>query len=75
MKVLDGYASNIKRCIIDGKIHGLNSHGHHIIMEQLLPLVARKVTNKNVGIALIELNNFFKEPYSRIVTPQDFEML
>ena len=32
VKVLDGYASNIKRCIVDGKIYGLKSHGHHIII-------------------------------------------
>jgi len=42
-KVLDGYASTIKRCIVDGKIYGLKSHDHRVIMRQLLPLVVRKM--------------------------------
>jgi len=75
VKVPDGYASNIRRRIIDGKIYGLKSHDHHIIMQQLLPLIARKMEDKNVAIALIELSNFFKELCSKVATPQDFERL
>ena len=75
VKVPDGYASNIRRRIIDGKIYGLKSHDHHIIMQQLLPLIARKMKDKNVAIALIELSNFFKELCSKVATPQDFERL
>ena len=71
MKVPDGYAANIKRRIVDGKIYSLKSHAHHIIMQQLLPLITRKMENKNLGVILIELNNFFKELCSRVVTCED----
>jgi len=33
MKVPAGYMANIKRCIVGGKIYGLESHDHHVIMQ------------------------------------------
>ena len=33
VKELDGYMSNIKRCIIESKIYGLKCHRCHIIMQ------------------------------------------
>ena len=44
-------------------------------MRQLLPLIARKTNDKNMGIALVELSNFFKELCSKVATPQDFDRL
>ena len=41
VKVPNGYALNIRRPIIDGKIYGLKSHDYRSIMQQLLPLIAR----------------------------------
>ncbi|KAH7838456.1 hypothetical protein Vadar_026622 [Vaccinium darrowii] len=40
VKVLDGYASNISRCVNVKKrtISGLKSHDNHILMDQLLPI-------------------------------------
>ena len=60
VKAPDGYAVNIKRCFVDGKIYGLKSHDHYIIMQQLLPLVMMKLQNKNVNAILIELSTSFK---------------
>ena len=60
---------------MDGKIYGLKSHDHYIIMQQLLPLIVRKMQNKNFGTVLIELSAFFKEPCSKNATPEDFENL
>ena len=50
MKVPDGYASNISRCVqVDKrKIFGLKSHECHILMQQLLSLAIRGVLHKNV---------------------------
>ncbi|XP_021775990.1 uncharacterized protein LOC110739815 [Chenopodium quinoa] len=42
VRVPDGYAANIKRRFVDGKLSGLKSHDHHILMQQLLPLALRK---------------------------------
>ena len=43
VKMLDGYASNISRCVNlkDRKISGLKSHDCHILIEDLLPLALR----------------------------------
>jgi hypothetical protein len=37
LKLPDGYAVGLKRCVnVKGKIHGLKSHDYHIIIERLL---------------------------------------
>ena len=62
VKVPDGYAANISRCVRlkDRKIFGLKSHDCHILMQQLLPLAVRRALPKNVSAVLIELSNFFR---------------
>ena len=44
-------------------------------MQQLLLLIEGKIKDKNMGIALIKLSNFFKELCSKVAAPQDFEWL
>jgi hypothetical protein len=41
LKFSDGYAAGLKQYVNvkAGKIHGLKSHGYHIIMERLLPIM------------------------------------
>jgi len=77
VKVPDGYASNITRCVQlrERKINGLKSHDHHVIMQQLLPLVVRKLRNKELILVLIEVSSFFRELCSKVATPHDFEWL
>lgn len=60
---------------MDGKIYGLKSHDHHFIMQQLVPLVVRKMQSKNLNVVLIEKSTFVKELCSKIATPEDFESL
>ena len=61
VKVQDGYASNISRCIQvnERKIFGLKSHDCHVLMQQLLPLAICGVLHKNVCAAIVELCIFF----------------
>lgn len=63
VKVPDGYALNISRCvdIRQKKINSLKSHDCHIIMEQLQPIALRIVLSKNVNSMVIELCSIFKE--------------
>jgi hypothetical protein len=61
VKMPDGYASNIKRCV-DGKgcmVTGLKTHDYHVILQKLLPLVVRNILPEIVVIPLIELSRFF----------------
>ena len=61
VKLLDGYASNIRRSI-DAKgckVAGLKSHDYHIIFQKRLPLVVCDILPTDVVIPLIQLSNFF----------------
>lgn len=73
IKVPDGYAANISRCVDvkQMKINGLKSHDFHIIMQQLLPLLLRGVKNAHVRSYLTELSKIFQQIYSKVAQPQD----
>ncbi|KAK2444096.1 hypothetical protein QL285_015149 [Trifolium repens] len=62
VRVLDGYSSNISRCVdeVRQKIFGLKSHDCHIIMEQLLPLAIRNLLPNHVTAVLVEFCSFFR---------------
>ena len=61
IKLPDGYASNIRRCVdVKGcKVAGLKSHGYHIIFQKLLSLVVHVILPTDVVIPLIQLSSFF----------------
>ena len=75
MKVLDGYASNISRCIQvnERKIFGLKSHDCHVLMKQLLPLAIHGGLHKNVCAAKVELCSFFKQLCSKVLKTYQLE--
>lgn len=78
VKVPDGYASNISRCINlkGGKISGLKSHDCHILMQQLLPIAIRCTDlPRHVCSTIIELCNYFRELCSNYNTSEDYERL
>jgi hypothetical protein len=77
VKFPDGYVGNIRHNILvnDKKIIGLNSHGSHILLQDLLPLVVRRVLHKEVCAVLIHLSNFFKKLYSPLIETSDMERL
>ncbi|XP_060969762.1 uncharacterized protein LOC133036989 [Cannabis sativa] len=77
IKVPDGYAANISRCVDvnQRKIHGLKSHDFHIIMTQLLPLALRGMSSLHVCQHITTLSNYFRMMYSKVAQPQDFMQL
>lgn len=76
VKVPDGYASNIKKCFEDGKIHGLKSHGYHILIQVLLPLAIRNVgLPKKLAYAILDLCRFFQGLCSTSNRVEDFKEL
>ncbi|KAM2881527.1 hypothetical protein COP2_014599 [Malus domestica] len=54
-------------------IWGLKSHDHHVLMQQLLPIAARKALPKNVVEALFEFTNFFRQLCSKANVQSDLE--
>lgn len=77
IKVPDGYASNISRCIKlkQRKIGGLKSHDAHVMMQQLLPIALRGSLPKKVVLPLIELCCYFREVCSKVLQIEELERL
>jgi hypothetical protein len=73
----DGYASNIKKCVdVDRcKVSGLKSHDYHVILQKLLPLIARHILPEAVARPLIELSRFFNALCLKEVVKSDMETL
>ena len=77
VRVPDGYASNISRCVKlkDRMITGLMSHDSHVLMQQLLPIAVRGSLSPNVVQPLIEMSAFFTSIYSTTLTQGDMDRL
>ncbi|KAL6315671.1 hypothetical protein AAG906_005759 [Vitis piasezkii] len=77
VKVPDGYASNISRCVQvnERKIFGLKSHDCHVLRQQLLPLAIRGVLHKNICVVIVELCSFFKQLCSKVLKTDQLEHL
>ena len=69
VKVPDGYASNISRCV------QVKSHDFHVLMQQLLPLAIRGVLHKNVCVVIVELCSFFRQLCSKVLKTNQLEHL
>ena len=69
VKFLDGYASNISRCVNleGGTMHGLKTHDCHILLQRILPAALRGLVRKDVYEVLAELGRFFRQLCSKTV--------
>ncbi|KAH0669662.1 hypothetical protein KY285_023829 [Solanum tuberosum] len=77
IKVLDGYSSNISRCVdlAQKKIFGLKSHDGHVLLEQLLPLAIRNVLPDHIVTVLVEFSSFFRVLSSKTFNPSELDIL
>lgn len=77
IKVPDGYAGNISRCVNveQGKISGLKSHDCHILMQELLPLALRGVLPDNVTAVLFDLCGYFRELNAKVLYIDELKKL
>jgi len=71
IKVPDGYASNISRCVKEAqcKLIGLKTHDCHILIQQLFPIAIRGLLSKNVTEVLFELCSCFRELCAKVLYP------
>ena len=67
VKLPDGYASNIRRCVDENRcqLSGLKTHDYHIIFQKLLPLVLRNILPQEVVVPFIDLSRFFSSLRSK----------
>ncbi|XP_074324381.1 uncharacterized protein LOC141661296 [Apium graveolens] len=77
LKLPDGYASNISRCVNWKKncIRGMKSHDCHVFMQKMLPIVCRDLLPKHVSDPIIELCNFFQDLCSSSLKYTDLEKM
>jgi len=77
VRVPDGYASNVSRCVRlkERTISGLKSHDSHVIMQVLLPIALRRSLPDNVVRPLVELSAFFRDLCSTNLTQEDMDRL
>ncbi|GAA0162924.1 hypothetical protein LIER_43621 [Lithospermum erythrorhizon] len=73
----DGYSSNISSKVrMEGRtLKGLKSHDHHVFLQFVLPIAARRSLPKNVVDVLIEVANVFRQLCSRINKKSDLEQM
>jgi hypothetical protein len=62
VRVPNGYASNVSRCVRlkERTISGLKSHDSHVLMQQRLPIALRGSLPDNVIRPLVEMSAFFR---------------
>jgi hypothetical protein len=78
VRVPDGYASNISRCVRlnDRTMSGLKSHDCHVLMQQLLPIALRgSKLPSNVVKVLVDMSTFFRGIYETTLTPEALDRL
>jgi hypothetical protein len=61
VKFLDGYASNLARCIDAGgcKLERQKTHDYHILLQRVLPACLRGLVDQEIYVAIVELGKFF----------------
>uniref|UniRef100_A0A803MX60 Transposase n=1 Tax=Chenopodium quinoa TaxID=63459 RepID=A0A803MX60_CHEQI len=73
IKVPNGYAGNISRCVNIEKANlvGLKSHDCHILTQQLLPVALRGLLPKDVVAVLSDLCGYFRDICSKNIRVSD----
>jgi len=76
LRMPDGYASNLRRCvnIEQGRMIGMKSHACHVFMKQLLPIAFSALPNE-VWKPLAVLSKFFKDLCSTILRVDDLSLM
>jgi hypothetical protein len=74
LSFLDGYASNILRCVKEAqcKVSGMKSH---VFIQRLLPTAFRPYLPRPLWEALIELSVFFRDIYTTNLNVQHMELM
>ena len=77
VRVLDGYSSNISRCVKlkEHKISGMKSHDNDILMQQLFPIAIHGSLPTKVSRSLIDLSCFFRDICSKVLIVEELRAL
>ena len=61
------YVLALHKKIVKGKFSGLKSHDFHVLIQQILPLCFRKVSNKSLAATIIRLSRVFRRLCAKTV--------
>ncbi|KAL8116910.1 hypothetical protein AgCh_023190 [Apium graveolens] len=79
LKLSDGYASNIARCVTDKtpyrELKGIKSHDYHVFLERLLLIAFQDQLYKPIWDALMELSCSFNDLCSKTLNEKDMSIL
>ena len=78
VRVPDGYASNISRCVRmnDHTLSGLMNHENYVIMQKLLPIALRgSKLPKNAMKVMVDMSTFFKGICETTLIPEALDRL
>jgi hypothetical protein len=78
VRVPDGYASNISRCVKmdDRTLSGLKSHNNHVIIQQLFPIALKgSKLPSNVIKVMVDMSIFFMGICKTTLTPKALDRL
>ena len=70
-----GYVSTLFTKINSGKLRGLKSHDHHILLQQILPVSLRNVGDKGVVGAIMRLSRIFQRLCMKVINPDSRDQL
>ena len=65
------YVSALHKKISKGKLSGLKSHDFHVLLQQILPVCFRKVSNKALAGTVIRLSRVFRKLCAKTVDLED----
>lgn len=77
IKVPDGYASNISRCVNlrERTLSNIKSHDGHILMQDILPIALRTSKSRELVAVVSELSFFLKAICSKTFDPTKLDQL
>ena len=69
------YVSALHKKISKGKLSGLKSHDFHVLLQQILPLCYRRISNKHLAGAIIRLGRLFQKICAKSVNKDEKDHL
>ncbi|CAH9090446.1 unnamed protein product, partial [Cuscuta europaea] len=74
VRLPDGYASNISRCVTDANtLGGMKTHDCHVLLQKILPVAILAFLDRKIRITLIEFCQFFQKLCAKTLYVSELE--
>jgi hypothetical protein len=72
---LIGYLTAFKKHVNRKGLFAMKSHDHHVMVQQILPLVVRNLLQPSPRAAIIQLARAFGKICAKVINPNDLSNL